>query len=691
MAQQEAKVILSAEDRFSRSFDAFKRQLREGNSAISGFDSHVGKLGLSLGALGAGLSVGAGLTFLKSIANDLDALNDASDALGDTIENISGLEDVARRNGGSLDTVTTAVLKMNQALNSAKEDSAASRALRAIGLDAAELRRQSPTEALQSIARALAGYEKDGNRARIIQELFGKSTRELAAFLNDVAEAGKVNATVTEEQSKAAEKFNKEMAALSTNVSNAGRSIVGDLLPAINKLFEKPPAGTTIWDVLTGKVSREFAFGSDIEREAKALERTKQVLKERIAAEQKLIDIGTDAGGVAARRKSAFEQQLAAIEKQAEASAAAVRAVVAPFRASQNYGDAAVKKAEDITNGGQDKKITEAERYITALRNTAVAAQDLNNVERLMVDVRDGIFKGTDAEFQRAYAYARQADEVKRLNTELEREVGFEKLLSDKRQRDINSALSMLENTPSGQRDRDQAQADILTEFMRDPANQTEANLRKFNEAMEEFKRRAKGTTDEVKSEFDKLADAIDKSMDRATDAILDFVVEGKGSVGDLFKAFGRDLLRREIEGPIRDVMKHVSAHIKNAITDVGTGKSPLSGILDAIFGSQSGGGGGWANAIASMFGGARANGGPVRKGRAYWVGEHGPEPFIPHQDGTIVSNGAAGGAGAGTQYVDNRQITITGSVPAEQVRMFRNMLAAALLRSMRLGGAAAG
>jgi len=689
MAQQEAKVILSAEDRFSRSFDAFKRQLSQGNTAIGGFESRIGKLGLSLGALGAGLTVGAGLSFLKSIANDLDALNDASDAVGDTVENLSALEDVARRNGGSLDTVTTAVVKMNQALNSAKEDSAASRALRAIGLDAAKLRTQAPTEALQSIARALQGFADDGNKARIVQELFGKSLREIAPFLKDIAEAGKLNGTVTDEQAKAAERFNKELAALSTNASNAAREIFGSLLPAINKLFVKPPEGTTIWDVLTGKVSREFAFGSDIEREAKALERTKKALKDRIAVEQQLIDAGTDAGGVAARRKSAFEAQLAGIEAQANAAAKAVREVVAPFRASQNYGDRQLQKAPDITNDGQTKQVSEAQRYLETLEKQGEKLQDLSAVQQALADIEKNRIEGITPGLRKLILLeAERVDQRKLLNKEIEREKDLQKLLLDIHQRDVNDALSVLGNTTTGQRERDEAQADKLLEFMRDPANQTEANMRKFNEAMDEFKRRAKGTTEEVKSEFDKLADAIDKSMDRATDAILDFVIEGKGSTKDLFKAFARDLLRKEIEAPIREVMKSVSDIIKNALKDISTnGQSGFGSIIGSI-------GSGIGDFFTSIFGG-RANGGPVRKGRSYWVGENGPEPFIPSQDGTIVSNAAArAGMGGGPVYNDNRQITFTGPVPAEQARMFKAWLAAdraALLRSMRLGGAAAG
>ncbi|MEO0321233.1 MAG: phage tail tape measure C-terminal domain-containing protein, partial [Pseudomonadota bacterium] len=41
-------------------------------------------------------------------------------------------------------------------------------------------------------------------------------------------------------------------------------------------------------------------------------------------------------------------------------------------------------------------------------------------------------------------------------------------------------------------------------------------------------------------------------------------------------------------------------------------------------------------NALSAPFGGARADGGPVAAGRAYLVGERGPELFTPGVGGTI-------------------------------------------------------
>ncbi len=53
--------------------------------------------------------------------------------------------------------------------------------------------------------------------------------------------------------------------------------------------------------------------------------------------------------------------------------------------------------------------------------------------------------------------------------------------------------------------------------------------------------------------------------------------------------------------------------------------------------GMQGEGGGFWASAASAIFGGGRAEGGPVRAGYAYRVGERGPETIIPSQNGMVI------------------------------------------------------
>ncbi|MGK2287251.1 phage tail length tape measure family protein [Pedomonas sp. V897] len=75
--------------------------------------------------------------------------------------------------------------------------------------------------------------------------------------------------------------------------------------------------------------------------------------------------------------------------------------------------------------------------------------------------------------------------------------------------------------------------------------------------------------------------------------------------------------------------------------------------VADALKGSRLGGGGGIFGLIGGLFGGARANGGPVTAGRAYLVGERGPELLMPATSGTIIPNGALQGMTGGGRVIN--------------------------------------
>lgn len=193
----------------------------------------------SVGALLLGAFAGfSTVAFVRSAVNGLDALNDLKDATSASIENISALEDVGARTGTSFESVSAALIKFNKVLSEAKPGSDTANILKSIGLDAEALKKVDPAEALRQTAVALSAFADDGTKARIVQELFGKSVKEVAPFLKDLATQGKLVATVTTEQAEAAEKFNQQLDSLKKNSTDSARSLVSELVPALNKFFE---------------------------------------------------------------------------------------------------------------------------------------------------------------------------------------------------------------------------------------------------------------------------------------------------------------------------------------------------------------------------------------------------------------------------------------------------------------------
>ncbi|WP_374393201.1 tail tape measure protein [Sphingopyxis sp.] len=126
--------------------------------------------------------------------------------------------------------------------------------------------------------------------------------------------------------------------------------------------------------------------------------------------------------------------------------------------------------------------------------------------------------------------------------------------------------------------------------------------------------------------------------------------------------------LRAEIGGPLVSEAERAGQAIERALTRaILTGKlgfedlkrlalsvmadiarAAIQSGIGAILGGGSGGGGGGLLALgqgiaSSLFGApGRATGGPVSAGRAYRVGERGPEYFVPTSSGRIETGGNA-------------------------------------------------
>ena len=81
---------------------------------------------------------------------------------------------------------------------------------------------------------------------------------------------------------------------------------------------------------------------------------------------------------------------------------------------------------------------------------------------------------------------------------------------------------------------------------------------------------------------------------------------------------------------------------------------------------------------------GMKADGGPVRRGKNYIVGERGPEVFTPDTNGSIITNSAAFGGGGASMNIAAVYISGTDN-PAV---FFDRMQAEAKRRNMTLGTA---
>ena len=636
----QAKIVVSAEDRASRVLQQVRGQLASTTSSAADLAASAGLIGPAF----ATLASAAGLVaFVKNVADAVDALNDVADATGASIENLSALERVAKLNGGTLDDVSGILVKFNAALSAAGNPASdAAGVFKALGLSAKELQAIDPAEALQRTAVALAGYADNGNKARVVQELFGKSIREAAPFLKDLADAGALNATVTRQQAEAAERFNKTLFALQTNASEVGRSLVVGLGGALVELVERYKVAQQVFgslgSILSAGLTDKLNFSS-------AAEGLREYNKQLVAIDERIRKVRDGSDGFAGRFS---EQRVQALQKER----AEVAKVADYYRTLNNAGSAgqgrgngsATAGLPSLPAGGKTAKVTAPAteidesaqalgRYIGQLYKSADAATAATEVDRALNALRDAGTKGQIPQVRELVL--RLADEVDQREALLEVEKGV--TAEKQRQADVQRGLdAQLENFAG-------RTADALKRAQTARLEQRLAAGEAFSpDELDRIVRGIGGIREVSEQTFDASNKALDRFAENVQDALGSTIEASlRGDFDNIGKLWGNLLIKMASEALAADLANTLFGNL---------GKAAGAGTAGAGFGI-----------FGSLFGGlfglgiGRAAGGTVQPWSAQRVNESGVEMFsrggqdwllAGPRGGQVVPNSAMGGGG---------------------------------------------
>lgn len=665
-ADKEVKFRLSAQDDTTRVLNAVGTGFKQLRGVVGEVGSVLGSLGVGLGGALAGISFSA---IIKGATDSLDALNDLRDATGSSIENISALEDIAARTGTSFDTVGSALVKFNKVLTEAKDPGGdAARILEAIGLSADELRRLDPAEALQQASKALSGFANEGERARAVEQLLGKSVRELAPFLNDLAEAGQLNATVTTQQALEAEKFNQALFALEKNALDVSRALASSLLPTLNGVIgafrEGSAEGDLLRDIVDGigavfrtVVQTLTIVGANVAFVFAATGREIGAIAAQIAALARLditgfraISDAVRADGVRARAElDALERRILSVGLpdlgQSDPRELARRGrgprtlptLVIPDKVTPKVAGRRKQERVEIDEGAQALS-----RYVAQLDRELQAVVDLTEEQKALNFLRSLGSTGEIAQVrelvlglaQQKQAVLDQVEAEKELNRYLDEQAGLRRQIDD-----------TIENL-SGRADQTRKRA--LTERLQERLTAGESF------SPEELDRIVKGIggINEKLEEGKSIADELGLSF---TSAFEDAIVGG-GKLRDVLDGLGQDITRivtrKLITEPAGDW---------------------LTGLLKSAGGSAGGSGGGnmlgklFAQ-VGNFFGGFFADGGYLPAGKWGIAGERGPEPIYGGRTGLTIQ--PAGGVQQRPLQVTNHFVLSGGADVRTQTQL---------------------
>lgn len=630
-----------------RSTKAAEKRMREMEKTFNSVGAKIGA------AFGTYLTVQG----VRSLLNGVDALNDLADATGASIEKLSALEDIAARTGTSFDTVGNAVVKFNQSLKGTDPDSKAGRALEMLGLRMEDLQKLDPADALHRTALALAGFADDGNKARLVQELFGKSTKEVAAFLKDLADQGQLVGTVTEEDAKQAEAFNQQLAQMAKNSKDLARSIAGELLPEVNALLKALREGGAFGAFLgLGDTSNPGKKLTELNDKLRTLRQARDDLDPKKGTVNKINDFLFGDVADIDRQIAALEKEqkfLKSLQQSAALGGGGDTSDALSRRLGSRPGLGTLTEKAKAGPKGPDPD-ADFKQYLNNLEQQIQKVGELTTMEKLLDDIRRGHLTVTP----------KQEAQLKALASEIDAEKDALRIAKERaefRSRDNEAALqasrdieeadrtrlrTLLDSGPAAQLEKQRKEMEYLAAAFEKGTISAE----EFNDAATGYLHLTGDAVKETKSMTEELGLTFASAFENA-------IVGGEG-LSSVFKGLLQDIARVILRmGAIEPLMKM----LKESMGGSGgggfdIGKAILSGIggsfgggLQASFAGTAAGSSGFGSGLAygnQDLGGFLADGGPASAGTPYIVGERGPELFVPRTAGMVVPNHSLAGGG---------------------------------------------
>ncbi|HEU4709606.1 MAG TPA: hypothetical protein VFS17_09850, partial [Methylophilaceae bacterium] len=341
-----------------------------------------------------------------------------------------------------------------------------------------------------------------------------------------------------------------------------------------------------------------------------------------------------------------------------------------PYVEDPESAKAAQKVYDDKTKMARDHN-EELAKLITKFRDATIGPETQSQSLQKQLDAYGGyktVVEGVNGELRQHKELISSLDPVthKWLQDQIDLVAGMEQ--AAKATEDLNHFTELL------------AGSDARLQGAMDEAISTD------NQRSEEWKKQAQAVKEmldpmqKIYDEQSKLAtlNMVGLISDEEFDAANKKLLESLHKTGD-----GYDALKSSIEGFGKDSAQAItdfafgaetsfSDMINNMLKEMAR-LAVYKGVTQPIFDSVSSffsPGSGVGDFFGSLFGGARASGGPVDPSKMFLVGEKGPELFVPGTGGTIIPNDFSGGGDTNiTVHVDARGNSNAASGPnAEQI-----------------------
>lgn len=676
MADAQARIRITAQDDTA---SAFKK-------ATANLDALKASAAGLAGSLGGALAVG-GLTALVTGAIDAaDNLRDLSQSTGIAVESLGGLGFAAGQNGGSLESVASAAGKLNKTLAEAAAGSKeALEPFKALGISVKDAAGQTKAAdvVFAEVADRFKTFNDGPEKSALALRLFGKAGAEQIALLNEGGDALRANidyykrfSGVTTEVAEAADQFNDTLGKINLISRSLGTSIASALLPSLqavaDRLLVAKENGTLFAGVAT---VIKVAFDSI------ALTAASVSYALNIAG----IKLGEFAAKVALVLRRGSISEFTAISDAAKADIARATVEFKNF-GNQILGNQILGVGVSSANDESEAEKRRLRRGLTTVTKTNAPRlpgsdkdkkEQISDEQRALARYVDSLQNAIDATreltaLQKAEQFLLELGKLGEVPQVRELVLGRAKLidlakedaelakLRAKNEGDVSAAIlegqaarakalaALLEGTPTARFAQTQRDLELLQQSLAD--FQTSAGV--YGISVEQYVEAVQKLAG-ISTELDKSKSLAEELGLSFTSAFEDAIVGGK-SFSDVLKGLEQDILRIVTR-------KLVTEPLGNAITGAIGNGGGIGGFFSSIF--------------SGLF---KADGGPVRAGQSYIVGERGPELFKAPGNGTIVPTSQLAGVGG-------RSLTIHINPPSGMSRQSSTQFAADVARQINL------
>lgn len=626
-----------------------------------------------IAAAAAVLAFGAVTVGVTRAINRMDDIAKSAQKVGIGTEAFSKLAYAADLSGVSFEQLEGALAKLaktqDMAAQGGKEQLEYFKALE-IEFENADKTLRSTDEVLADLADRFAMLPDGSNKTAAAMALLGRSGAQLIPLLNGgskgLADMGheleNLGGVVTPEAAKQAEQFNDDLTRLQVAVDGVWQGIASRLLPDLV--------------TLTGEFSNANQEGKGFQQTGENIAAVIATVAETAYIAYNRIEALTNAtvqlGAKAAQAVLSnplsgvgtidmlFNDGAGAREAGILAESSAVRVAEANARADAGLGlgfgqdsfqtpllPGAVSTEEDEKAkelAARLKALREEQERMTAARKADAAAAKAQaeadrELQRIMdagkqaaesltvtVQQRAAELAGPAAQAARAYA-----DEMVRLAGEEEKLRAANLLLGDS-ERELALARELAA-------EQYQEQLAAIEEQRTGPARQLLEDLQ-FELQLMKMTNAERATAIQLRGLDAEAAKTYGDAIRQANEDIEASIQQIRGQ--DFFRDEMKGLFTDVVSGAksAREAVDSFFDNLRNRAIE-----ALAERLMDQLFGKQGttdGGaaGAGWASFIGGLFGGARASGGPVQAGKAYLVGEQGPELIRPMGAGMVVPAG---------------------------------------------------